>query len=74
MDCPNPSCEGWLLFFANQGETTPLFLRCVFSAKNEAGKGTCQPTMIFAKRESICSACDFTMERVTVATYIIIHY
>ena len=62
MDCPNPSCDAWLIFFAKKGEQTPLFLRCVNSKKFE--KGSCDSLTIFATRDSVCECCNKEIQQV----------
>jgi len=62
MDCPNPSCEGWLLFFAANGDNCPTFLRCIFSKKKN--DGDCNITMIFARKGGQRGACQQIVKRV----------
>ena len=61
LDCPNPQCEGWMLFFAKRGEENPCFLQCAKnSSKNEGG--TCTVNCIFATKEGYCPACSKTIK------------
>ena len=50
LDCPNPQCNGWLIFFAKRGEEIPCFLRCANSSKNNGG--TCS-----VNKDGTCPAC-----------------
>ena len=62
LDCPNPSCQGWLNVFARKGETKPCFLRCANSSKNN--NGDCTVSTIFSAKESACPACHRSIKRV----------
>jgi len=62
LDCPNPQCNGWLIFYAKRGEEIPCFLRCANSSKNNGG--TCSVNSIFANKVGRCPACSKTIKTV----------
>ena len=72
LDCPNPSCNGWMIFFAHKGEDVPVFLRCANSNKNAAG--TCEVQCIFATKEGTCSACSKHIKRVSILVVVVYEF
>lgn len=56
MDCPDPLCDGWLIFFAEADEgSRPKFVRCSNLRKNDPN--SCTLGMILSKRDGTCQAC-----------------
>ena len=62
LDCPNPQCNGWLIFFAKRGDEIPCFLRWANSSKNNGG--TCSVNSIFANKDGTCPACSKRIQTV----------
>jgi len=61
LDCPNPSCNGWLNFFAKDdggSSTSPAYVNCVFkNSKSDSEKDSCGIKIILSKFTSNCRSC-----------------
>lgn len=66
MDCPSPTCEGWLRFFANESSVKDaVFVSC---SNDFEGDGRCFQKVMFSKFDTICPACKKPIQKKEVIT------
>jgi hypothetical protein len=67
LDCPNPSCSGWLNFYAkDDGSTTPEYVNCIFKNCIE---NMCTVKIILSKFDSTCRSCKKEIVKVIKTPY-----
>ena len=58
LDCPCPSCNGWLRLFADaETPDRPNYVKCSSEDSSGTPPSTCTAKVMFSKFETICSSC-----------------
>eukprot|EP01031_Cornospumella_fuschlensis_P027562 gene27562-33288_t len=67
LDCPNLSCNGWLIEYGFVDSEEPAFIKCS-NRGNPDPDLRCQQPTIYSKKESTCPICHESFPLMTVIT------
>ena len=67
LDCPNPTCDGWLMEFGDIDTEERVYIKCS-NKKNPDPSLACNQPTIYSKQSSTCPVCRVKFPRATIIT------